>query len=367
MSQLFSPIELRGLTIANRIVVAPMCQYIAEDGVMNDWHLVHLGGLSMGAGGLLITEATHVSHEGRISIGCLGLWNDAQMAAERRVLDFCRTHGTAKIGIQIAHAGRKASTHAGGNAPPLPENDPRAWQTLAPSAIAYDDGWPTPKAMDAADLTQVKEQFVESTRRAETLGFDLAQLHLAHGYLLHQFLSPLSNQRDDQYGGSLEDRIRYPLEVFNACRAVWPENKPLGIRISATDWVDGGWDLQQSIELAQAFKVAGCDFIDVSSGGLSPLQKITLKAGYQVEFASAIRQATGLNTWAVGLITGAQQAERIIANGEADMIAIARAAMADPRWMQHAALTLGVRVEFPKQYIRAHPDKWPGATTFKEK
>lgn len=364
-SALFSPIRLRGLELRDRIAVSPMCQYIAENGVANDWHLVHLGSLSMGAAGLLVTEATHVSPEGRISPGCLGLYDDACENALERVLKFCRTHGTAKLGIQLAHAGRKASTRIplrGGR--PLTA-DEQAWQTLAPSALPYADDWHVPTALDEAGLSAVKEQFVASAERSARLGFDVVELHMAHGYLLHQFLSPISNQRDDSYGGGLDQRMRYPLEVFEAVRQVWPKDRPLGVRISATDWVDGGWDLEQSIILAKSLAAIGCDFIDVSSGGLDPRQKIELQPGYQVHLARAIREASALCTWAVGLITGPHQAEAIVRDGDADMVALARAVMDDPHWAWHAAQALGAETVYPDQYIRAAPTKWPGAKTMR--
>ena len=361
MSVLFSPIQLRGLELRDRIAVAPMCQYIARDGVANDWHLMHLGSLSMGAGSLLVTEATHVSKQGRITHGCLGLFNDATEAALGRVLRFCRQHGVAKLGIQIAHAGRKASTHTplNGSAPLGKDDEP--WTTVGPSALPYGPGWHTPLEMDDAGLAAVKDEFVQSAIRAARLGFDLAELHMAHGYLLHQFLSPISNHRGDAYGGSAARRMHYPLELFEAVRAVWPEERPLGVRISATDWVEGGLDLDQSIALAHELKNLGCDFIDVSSGGNDPRQKIELKPAYQVHLASAIKRAAQIPVWTVGLITGARQAQAIIADGHADMVALARTVMDDPHWAWHAAQKLGATTVYPDQYVRAAPEKWPGA------
>ena len=359
--KLFTPIALRGLEIENRIAVAPMCQYQAEDGCANDWHLMHLGQLSMGAGGLLILEATHVSPEGRITPRCLGLYNDANEEALARPVAPARRHGVAKLGIQLAHAGRKASTH-----PPLLGGKPLgpgegAWRTVAPSALPYADNWHTPDALDAAGIAMVRDQFVESARRAERLGFDLVELHMAHGYLMHQFLSPISNRREDAYGGSLENRMRLPLEVFDAVRTVWPEDRPLGVRVSATDWVEGGWTLEETLVLADELARRGCDFIDVSSGGLDPRQKIRLEPGYQVPMAAAVRARTGMPTMAVGLITGAKQAEAILQEGKADMVALARAVMDDPRWAWHAARKLGTTTRYPDGYVRARPDYWPGA------
>ena len=356
-SQLFSPLSLRQLTIANRTVVSAMCQYVASNGNANDWHLMHYGQLSMGAAALLITEATHVSAEGRISPNCLGLYNDENAAALKRIVDFCKQYGVAKLGVQLAHAGRKASTHR-----PLDGGKPVAaadggWPTVGPSATGYGD-WPAASALDDAGLALVKQEFVAATLRAETLGFDLVELHGGHGYLLHQFVSPLANQRNDGYGGSLDGRLRFPLEVFEACRAVWPKEKPMGMRFSATDWVDGGFDLDQAIVYAQGLKDLGCDFVDVTTAGLDPRQKITVGPGYQVPFAERIKAATGLPTMAVGMIYEAAQAEAIIANGQADMIAMARAVMDDPRWMWHAARELGAEAPYPAQYIRCSPSTW---------
>jgi len=357
MSQLFSPITLRDVTTNNRLVVAPMCQYLAEDGNANDWHLMHLGQMSMGAGGLVFTEATHVSPEGRITPGCLGLWSDDNERTLKRVVDFCKTHGVARMGIQLAHAGRKASNRTPLNgAGPLAAND-GAWQTLGPSAVSYGD-WPAPRALDADGLAMVKQQFVTATERSARIGFDTAQLHCAHGYLLHQFLSPLSNQRNDGYGGSIEGRMRFPLEVFEACRAVWPEHLPMGVRVSATDWVDGGLTVDEIVEFAKVLKEKGCDYVDVSSGGNDPGQKITLGPGYQVPFAERVRREAGIPVMAVGLITDPHQAEAIVASGKADFVAIARGAMDNPRWAWHAARALGAQTEYPPQYVRCRPDTW---------
>lgn len=360
MSQLFSPITLRDVTFNNRLVVAPMCQYLAEDGNANDWHLMHLGQLSMGAGGLVFTEATHVSPEGRITPKCLGIWSDDNERTLKRVIDFCNAHGVAKMGIQLAHAGRKASVNTPLNgSKPLAANE-GAWQTLGPTGLPYAD-WPAPKALDEDGLAMVKAQFVSATERSARIGFDVAQVHNAHGYLLHQFLSPLSNQRNDGYGGSIEGRMRFPLEVFEACRAVWPENKPLGVRVSASDWVDGGLTVEEVVEFGKALKEKGCDFIDVSSGGNDPGQKITLGPGYQVPFADQIRREVGIPVMAVGLITDPHQAESIVASGKADFVAIARGAMDNPRWAWHAARALGADTEYPPQYVRCRPDTWRAA------
>ena len=361
MTELFSPVSLRGLTLPNRIVVSSMCQYNAEHGNANDWHLMHLGQFCMGAAALVMTEATAVSPAGRISHQCLGLYSDDNEQALNRVLTFSREYGVSALGIQLAHAGRKASTH-----PPLDGGKPLAehenpWQTVAPSALPYAPDWHTPQALDRAGLNQVKAEFVACAERAARLGFELAELHGGHGYLLHQFLSPLSNQRDDEYGGSTANRCRFVLEVFEAVRTVWPQDKPCGIRVSASDWVDGGWTLAETVQLGHELKALGCDFMDVTSGGLDPRQKISLGPGYQVPFAAEVKAKTGLHTWAVGLITQAQQAESIIAEGQADCVALARGMMFNPRWAWHAALELGADTPYSRMYARCKPNLWPGA------
>ncbi len=357
-SALFTPFSLRGLTLPNRIVVSPMCQYMADDGNANDWHLMHLGQFAMGAAGLLITEATHVSAEGRITHKCLGLYSDENEASLRRVVEFCRRFGVAKLGIQLAHAGRKGSAHppaAGGK--PLSSGE-QPWQTLAPSALPFGPGWHTPQALTSKGLEQVKQQFVDATVRAARLGFDLVELHVGHGYLLHEFLSPLSNKRDDAYGGSSANRMRFPLEVFEAARRVWPADKPLGVRVSATDWVDGGWTPEETVVFARELKARGCDFIDATSGQVDPRQQIPFAPGYNVPFAEKIRKEAGIATMAVGMITQPRQAEEIVASGKADLVAIARGMMDDPRWAWHAARELGVEAPYAPNYQRAHPSVW---------
>lgn len=358
-SALFSPLELRGLTLKNRIAVSPMCQYAAESGSAVDWHLMHLGQFSMGAAGLVMTEATAVSAVGRITPKCLGLYSDENEAGIKRVIDFCRKYGVTPMGIQLAHAGRKGSAQIpldGGRPLAAAENP---WTTAAPSAIPFGPGWHVPQALNRESLAAIRVEFVAATERAARIGFDLAEVHSAHGYLLHQFLSPLSNQRNDEYGGKLENRMRFPLEVFEAVRATWPDDKPLGIRISATDWIEGGWTLEESVVFADELKSLGCDFIDVSSGALSPRQKIPLGPGYQVSLSARIRKQAGIATWTVGMITKAHQAEDIIAGGKADIVALARGMMFNPRWAWHAAEELGADTEYSKMYARCAPSQWP--------
>jgi NADPH2 dehydrogenase len=355
MSALFSPIQLRGLKLPNRIMVAPMCQYSAVNGAANDWHFTHINTLALSGAAMFCIEATHVEAVGRITPGCLGLWNDATEAALRPIVASVRKHSKTAVAMQLAHAGRKGSSHVpwdGGQQIPLAEG---GWQTEGPSAVAHKEGELAPLALDALGLARVRDAFVAAAKRAERLGLDALELHSAHGYLLHQFLSPIANKRTDQYGGSLQNRMRYPLEVFDAIREVFPERKPVGVKLSATDWVEGGWDLAQTIEYVKELKKRGVDWIDASSGGVSPLQKIPLGPGYQVPFAKAIKEATGVNTIAVGLITEAKQAEEIVASGKADMVALARGMLYDPRWGWHAAAELGGQVEAPPQYWRSQP------------
>jgi 2,4-dienoyl-CoA reductase-like NADH-dependent reductase (Old Yellow Enzyme family) len=367
MSALFSPIKLRGLALANRIMVAPMCQYSAGNGEANDWHFTHINTLALSGAAMFCIEATHVEATGRITPGCLGLWNDATEAALKPILASVRKHSKAAVAMQIAHAGRKGSSHKpwdGGQQIPLAEG---GWQTEGPSALPHKEGELAPLALDAQGLKRVRDAFVAAAKRADRLGIDALELHGAHGYLLHQFLSPISNQRTDAYGGSLQNRLRYPLEVFDAVRAAFPADKPVGVKVSATDWVEGGWDLEQTIEFARELKKRGVDWIDASSGGVSPKQKIPLSPGYQVPFAQAIRAATGVTTIAVGLITEAGHAEEIVASGKADMVALARAMLYDPRWGWHAAAELGGQVDAPPQYWRSQPSTQKelfGKTTF---
>jgi 2,4-dienoyl-CoA reductase-like NADH-dependent reductase (Old Yellow Enzyme family) len=348
--QLFTPFTQRGLTLRNRIAVAPMCQYSAVDGVPDHWHLVHLGSRAVGGAAVVIAEATAVTAHGRISPQDVGLWNDAQREAWRPITRFIDTQG-AIAGVQLAHAGRKASSQRpweGGGA--LREG---AWDTVAPSAIAFDEGWHTPQALDAAGLRQLVEDFRRAAERALVAGFRLVELHAAHGYLLHQFLSPLSNHREDAYGGSFENRTRLLREIIAAVREVWPAELPLWVRISATDWHEGGWDIEQSVRLARELPALGVDLVDVSSGGLVPHVKIPLGPGYQVPFAARIRREAGIATGAVGLITESDQAARIVAQDEADIVLIARESLRDPYFPRRAAQELGASLEAPVQYRRA--------------
>ncbi|WP_193314744.1 NADH:flavin oxidoreductase/NADH oxidase [Xanthomonas sp. LMG 12459] len=356
VSHLFSPLALGPLSLSNRIVIAPMCQYSAEDGRASDWHVQHLGQLAQSGAGLLILEATAVEPRGRISYADLGLWDDATEAALATVLRSVRRWSPMPLGIQLAHAGRKASTHKpwdGGGA--IAPEQPNGWQTVAPSAQAFADDGPSPQALDLAGIDAIVEAFVASARRAERLGFELIELHAAHGYLLHQFLSPLSNQRTDAYGGSLENRMRLLLRVHAAVRAAVAPSIAVGVRISATDWVDGGWDLAQSEALAQALQAQGCDYLHVSSGGLDRRQRIPVAPGYQVPLAEALHRAVRMPVIAVGLITEPQQAEAILAEDRADAIALARGILYDPRWPWHAAAALGARVRPSPQYLRCEP------------
>ncbi len=354
-SRLFSPLPLRELQLANRIVVSPMCQYSAEHGCATDWHLIHLGSLALSGAGLLVIEATAVTAEGRITPGCLGLWNDDNARALQRVLQAVRRYSDIPIAMQLAHAGRKASSQLpwkGGQLIPASEG---GWQTVAPSALPQLPGETPPVALTPEAMATIREAFVTSARRAAALGVDALELHCAHGYLLHQFLSPLANNREDAYGGSLDNRMRYPLEVFAAVRDAWPAERPLGVRLSATDWVEGGWDIRQSIALCHQLKSLGCDWFDVSTGGVSPRQQIPVGPGFQVPFSAQIREAVGGPTMTVGLITDPAQAEAIIADGNADLVALARGMLWNPHWPWQAAGELGGQVSAPPQYWRAPP------------
>jgi 2,4-dienoyl-CoA reductase-like NADH-dependent reductase (Old Yellow Enzyme family) len=354
MASLFDPLTLRGVTLRNRIGVSPMCQYSSVDGFADDWHLVHLGSRAVGGAGLVITEAAGVSPEGRISLGDLGIYDDRHVEGLARITRFLSAQG-AVPGIQLAHAGRKASTRRpieGGKPLPVSEG---GWITSGPSAIPFDSGYPVPKAMEEADMDKVREDFRAAARRALNAGFTWVEVHAAHGYLLHEFLSPLSNRRTDAYGGAFENRVRFPLEVVKAVRDVWPAEYPLSVRLSCSDWVEGGWGVEESIALSRVLKDAGVDVIDCSSGGSSPIAKIPVGPGYQVPFAERIRRDAGVATAAVGLITEAEQAEAIVSQGRADLVLLGREFLRDPYWpLRHAKAEGGKRVPPPPaQYGRA--------------
>ncbi len=356
MNHLFQPLSLGDLTLENRIVIAPMCEYSAIDGNAQDWHLIHLGHLALSGAGLLILEATAVSPEGRISPQDLGLYSDDNEAALARVLTAIARYSDMPVAIQLSHAGRKGSSFApwDGGAQIAPDA-PDGWKTEAPSALPHAEGEDNPVALDAAGLARVKADFVRAAQRAVRLDLGGIELHMAHGYLLHQFLSPLANRRDDAYGGSLDNRMRFPLEVFDAVKAAVPSEIPVWIRVSATDWVPGGWDMDGTLALSAAVRDRGAAAIHVTSGGVSPRQQIKLEPGYQVPFAERIKAETGLATIAVGLITDPAQAEEILATGKADAVALARGMLYDPRWPWHAAAELGAEVSAPKQYWRSQP------------
>jgi 2,4-dienoyl-CoA reductase-like NADH-dependent reductase (Old Yellow Enzyme family) len=356
MAKLFEPITLGNLTLANRIVIAPMCQYSAEDGRMTDWHAMHLGNLAQSGAGILTIEATSVSAEGRISYADVGLWDDETEEAMAKVLDSVRRWSDMPIAIQLAHAGRKASTakpwDGGGQIAPAAEN---GWQTVSASDLPFLPDENAPEALDKAGLDRIREAFADAARRAARLGIDAVQIHGAHGYLLHQFLSPLSNKREDEYGGSLENRMRFPLEVYDAVRAAFPADRPVTMRVSGTDWAEGGWDIEQTIAFAKALQARGCAAYHVSSGGLDAGQKIPVGPNYQVPLARKVKEAVSMPVIAVGLITEPEQAEAIVATGEADMIGLARTVLYDPRWPWHAAAALGATVKAAPQFLRCQP------------
>ncbi|ACL67182.1 NADH:flavin oxidoreductase/NADH oxidase [Anaeromyxobacter dehalogenans 2CP-1] len=349
---LFSPLALRSVTVRNRIAASPMCQYSASEGRANDWHLVHLGAFATGGVGLVLVEATAVEARGRISPLDLGLWEDGQIEPLARIVRFAEGQGAA-MGVQLAHAGRKASTAApwsGGG--PVAAAD-GGWQPVAPSALPFADGYPTPAALDLAGIRGVVDAFAAAARRARAAGFRVAEVHAAHGYLLHQFLSPLTNRRTDAYGGGFENRTRLVREVTAAVRAAWPEELPVLVRISATDWVEGGWDAEQSVELCRALKALGVDLVDVSTGGLVPGAKIPVGPGYQTGFAERIRREAGVATGSVGMITSPEQADHVIRSGQADLVLLARELLRDPHFPLRASKVLGHEGPWPKQYLRA--------------
>ena len=352
MALLFEPIKIRNIELKNRIVVSPMCQYSSEDGFANDWHLVHLGSRAAGGAGLVFTEATAVSPEGRITPSDLGIWKDEHLGFLNRITTFIKAHGAVSA-IQLAHAGRKASHHVPWKGSAVLTSEEGAWQTLAPSAVPYKESEPLPKGMTKDDIQKVINDFSDAAKRAMEAGFKIIEIHAAHGYLLNEFMSPLSNVRTDEYGGSFENRIRLLLEIVEATRKVWTEEYPLFVRISATDWVKGGWTDNDSVALAAILKDKGVDVIDCSSGGNSVAQKIPVGPLYQVPFAEKIKKETGILTGAVGIITTAHEAEQILINQQADLIVIARQFLRDPYFPLHAARELNVDVPWPEQYERA--------------
>jgi 2,4-dienoyl-CoA reductase-like NADH-dependent reductase (Old Yellow Enzyme family) len=361
MSQLFSPWNLGDLRLGNRIVVAPMCQYSAVEGSATDWHMIHLGHLALSGAGLMILEATATCAQGRITPHDLGLYSEANEAALARVIGAVRAYSPVALAIQLAHAGRKASSRApwdGGTQ--IRPDDALGWKTEAPSALPHAEGEDAPCALDHERMRRIRDEFAGAARRAARLGLDGIEVHAAHGYLLHQFLSPLANRRDDAYGGSLQNRMRFPLEVFDAVRDVFPANKPVWMRVSATDWVPGGWNIEGTVELSKALKARGAAAIHVTTGGVSPAQAIKLGPGYQVPYARRVKAEVDVPTIAVGLITEAELAEAIIANREADAVSLARALLYDPRWPWHAAAKLGAQVQVPRQYWRAQPREHQG-------
>jgi 2,4-dienoyl-CoA reductase-like NADH-dependent reductase (Old Yellow Enzyme family) len=361
MSALFSPIKLAGLEVPNRVVVAPMCQYSADDGVGTDWHTTHLGMLANSGAGMLVIEATHVERRGRITHGCLGLYSDDCESMLARVVAHCHRIGTAKMCIQLAHAGRKASSQRPWEGAKALSEEEDPWQTIGPSALPFGPGWHTPKAMTEDDMAKVTKAFTDAAKRSLRIGFDAIELHFAHGYLLHSFVSPLANKRNDQYGGSFEGRMRFPMEVVKSVRAAVPREVPLGARITGTDWIDGGLNGDDAVAAAKMLKDAGLDYIDVSSGNITPDSRWPSDAGFNVPIAERVRREAGIATRVVGMIAGAKQADDIVASGKADMVAMARAFLDDPHWGWHAAAALGAEVARPPQYARSAPKLWPGA------
>ena len=361
-SALFTPYKINGLELANRINVAPMCQYSASDGVIGDWHMTHLGMLANSGAGLVFVEMTDVERRGRITHGCVGIYSDDCEAAFKRVIDHCKRIGTAKFGIQIAHAGRKASSQKPweGGRGLKPDQDP--WETIGPSAIPFGADWPPPRQMSEEDIAHVRDAYVNGAKRALRVGFDAIQLHMAHGYLIHAFTSPISNRRNDRYGGDLAGRMSFSLEVVRAIRSSVPKDYPLGARISAVDWMDGGLTVDDAVKWVSAMKESGLDFVDVSSGGVTADTRTPTTPGYNVPIAEQIKRETGIATSVVGLIATPRQAEEIVAGGKADMVALGRAMLDDPHWAWLAAKELGADVARPNQYLRAAPKLWPGAS-----
>jgi 2,4-dienoyl-CoA reductase-like NADH-dependent reductase (Old Yellow Enzyme family) len=359
LPKLFTPIHLGGITLPNRIVVSPMCQYVADDGCMNDWHFIHLGHLAYSGAGLLMVEATHVTREGRITHGCSGLYNDHNEAELARVIQTCRRLGKNPIGIQLAHAGRKASSQVPWEGREWLRADQSPWPTVAPSPIPYGEGWHVPHELSTQEIRAQVEAFVAATLRSKRIGFDVIELHSAHGYLIHQFLSPLANQRKDAYG---RDRSKFPLEVAAAVRESWPRDRALGARISANDWADGGLGPDDAVAYAKELKRLGFDYVCVSTGSVVAAQKLPpVTEGYQVPFAEKVKRAVGISVRAVGMIANPDYAEEIVATGKADTVALARAFLDNPRWVWHAAERHGIKLDYPPSYARSRFDLWPGA------
>lgn len=359
MPHLFEPLQLRDVRLPNRIGIPPMCQYSAQEGMAADWHFVHYGSRAVGGAALMIVEATGVVPEGRISPGDLGLWNDAQIEPLARIVRFAKEQGCVAA-LQLAHAGRKASVGLGWQAPGTLAASAGGWTPVAPSALSFGDGYVLPRALDASELPKIVASFAEAARRAHAAGFQIVEVHAAHGYLLHQFLSPLSNQRTDDYGGSFENRTRLVREVVTAVREEWPDNLPLLIRLSATDWIAGGWHADETVELCRLLKRRGVDLVDVSTAGLLPTAKIPVGSGFQTEYAAQVRHEAGIPTAAVGLITSPQQADHIIRTGQADMVLLGREMLRNPYWPMTAAQALGHTTAWPPQYLRATPAGTPG-------
>ena len=357
-SLLFEPLDLRGVRLDNRIVVAPMTQFSAPEGVAGDWHLMHLGQFAVSGAAMVLTESTYVAANARNARSCLSLYTDEQEAAIGRIARFFDEHGSAAFGVQLCHAGRKASARepwTGGGPLPIDEG---GYQSVAPSDVPISEAWPSPQPLSGDDVASVIQSFATAAERAHRAGARVIEIHGAHGYLVHQFLSPLTNRRNDAYGGELNNRMRFAIDVYDAVRAVWPDDLPIGIRVSATDWVDGGWAVDDTIALAKALQARGCDYMHVSSGGLSPAQKIEIGPGYQTGFAAAVKAAVDMPIITVGQISNAHQAETILRTGQADMIALARPMLFNPRWAWHAAHELGEDVAYPRQYDRGHPSRW---------
>jgi 2,4-dienoyl-CoA reductase-like NADH-dependent reductase (Old Yellow Enzyme family) len=357
--KLFTPIQLGGITLPNRVVISPMCQYSADDGSMNDWHFTHLGHLAYSGAGLMMIEATHVNREGRITHGCAGLYSDNNEAAMARVIAHCRRLSKNPIGIQVGHAGRKGSSQVPWEGRQWLDAAHSPWETVAPSALPYGEGWHVPRELTVAEIGNLTKDFVASALRAKRIGFEVFELHSAHGYLLHQFLSPLSNQRKDAYG---KDRMKFPLEVAAAVREVWPKDRALGARISGNDWMEGGLGAEDAVTYGRELKRLGFDYVCVSTGALVTHARIPVAPGYQLPYAEKVKKAVPIAVRAVGMIADAEQAESVVASGQADMVAMARAFLDNPRWVWHAAERFGVKLDaYPPQYDRSRPELWPGS------